>query len=34
LVVGEDAKLDAKRFRRTENGICLITRSMIENLDS
>lgn len=33
LVVGEDAALDAKRFRRTENGICLITRSMIEKLD-
>ncbi|MGR3291197.1 MAG: glucose-1-phosphate adenylyltransferase [Paracoccaceae bacterium] len=34
LVVGEDPELDAKRFRRTENGICLITRAMIEKLDS
>lgn len=33
LIVGEDAELDAKRFRRTENGICLITHEMIENLE-
>ncbi|WP_319531145.1 glucose-1-phosphate adenylyltransferase [uncultured Cohaesibacter sp.] len=33
LVVGEDPELDAKRFRRTENGICLITQSMIDKLD-
>ncbi|MFC0240440.1 glucose-1-phosphate adenylyltransferase [Rhodopseudomonas telluris] len=33
LVVGEDPELDAKRFRRTDNGICLITRAMIEKLD-
>ena len=26
LVVGEDPVLDAKRFRRTEKGICLITQ--------
>ena len=32
LIVGEDARLDAKRFRRTENGVCLITRAMIEDL--
>ncbi len=32
LVVGEDPELDARRFRRTENGVCLITRPMIENL--
>lgn len=32
LVVGEDPELDAKRFRRTESGICLITRPMIEKL--
>lgn len=32
LVVGEDEELDAKRFRRTDNGICLITRPMIEKL--
>lgn len=32
LVVGEDPALDAKRFRRTENGVCLITQSMIDKL--
>ncbi|HSI41010.1 MAG TPA: glucose-1-phosphate adenylyltransferase [Xanthobacteraceae bacterium] len=33
LVVGEDPELDAKRFRRTEKGICLITQSMIDRLE-
>lgn len=33
LVVGEDPELDAKRFRRTESGICLITRKMIDALE-
>lgn len=32
LVVGEDAELDARRFRRTERGICLITQAMIDRL--
>ena len=32
LVVGEDPILDARRFRRTENGVCLITQSMIDSL--
>ncbi len=32
LVVGEDPDLDAKRFRRTESGICLITQPMIDRL--
>ena len=32
LVVGEDPELDAKRFRRTASGICLITRPMIDRL--
>jgi glucose-1-phosphate adenylyltransferase len=32
LVVGEDATLDASRFRRTSNGICLITQAMIDQL--
>jgi glucose-1-phosphate adenylyltransferase len=32
LVVGEDPELDASRFRRTDNGICLITEQMIKNL--
>ena len=27
LVVGEDPELDAKRFRRTEGGICLVTQA-------
>jgi glucose-1-phosphate adenylyltransferase len=32
LVVGEDPERDAQRFRRTERGICLITRPMIDRL--
>ena len=32
LVVGDDPELDAKRFRRTESGICLITQPMIDRL--
>jgi len=32
LVVGEDPVLDAKRFRRTEKGVCLITQDMIDRL--
>lgn len=34
LVVGEDPELDARRFRRTENGVCLITQSMIDKIDA
>jgi glucose-1-phosphate adenylyltransferase len=34
LVVGEDAELDASRFRRTEKGVCLITQPMIDRLKS
>jgi glucose-1-phosphate adenylyltransferase len=30
LVVGEDHELDAKRFRRTPNGVCLITQPMLD----
>jgi len=33
LVVGEDPELDARRFRRSEKGVCLITKRMIEQLD-
>ncbi len=33
LVVGEDPELDAKRFRRSAKGVCLITKPMIEKLD-
>ena len=32
LVVGEDPELDAKRFRRTASGVCLITQAMIDKL--
>ncbi|HYH37785.1 MAG TPA: glucose-1-phosphate adenylyltransferase [Azospirillum sp.] len=32
LVVGEDPELDAKRFLRSEGGVCLITREMIDRL--
>ena len=32
LVVGDDPELDARRFRRTERGICLITQPMIDQL--
>jgi glucose-1-phosphate adenylyltransferase len=32
LIVGEDAELDASRFRRTDKGICLITQPMINKL--
>lgn len=34
LVVGEDSELDARRFRRTAKGICLITKPMIEKLSA
>jgi glucose-1-phosphate adenylyltransferase len=34
LVVGEDPESDAKRFRRTEQGICLITQPMIDRLSA
>jgi glucose-1-phosphate adenylyltransferase len=33
LVVGEDPEEDAKRFRRTDKGVCLITQQMIDALD-
>ena len=32
LVVGEDPELDAQRFQRTESGVCLITKRMIDQL--
>jgi glucose-1-phosphate adenylyltransferase len=32
LIVGEDPVLDAQRFRRSEGGVCLITKAMIERL--
>ncbi|CDO34288.1 glucose-1-phosphate adenylyltransferase [Novosphingobium sp. KN65.2] len=33
LVVGEDPVFDGQRFRRTESGVCLITKSMIQRLE-
>lgn len=32
LIVGEDPELDGKRFRRTDNGVCLITQPMLDKL--
>jgi glucose-1-phosphate adenylyltransferase len=32
FVVGEDPVLDAQRFRRSDSGVCLITKAMIEAL--
>jgi glucose-1-phosphate adenylyltransferase len=32
LIVGEDPKADAERFRRTARGVCLITQDMIDKL--
>jgi glucose-1-phosphate adenylyltransferase len=34
LVVGENPEHDARRFRRTARGICLITQDMIDRLDA
>jgi len=33
LVVGEDPEEDARRFRRSEGGVCLITQPMLDKLD-
>ncbi|MFD1328108.1 glucose-1-phosphate adenylyltransferase [Mycoplana ramosa] len=33
LIVGEDPELDGRRFRRSDNGICLITQPMIDRLE-
>ena len=30
--LGQDPELDAKRFRRTENGVTLITQPMLDKL--
>jgi glucose-1-phosphate adenylyltransferase len=32
LVVGEDPEEDARRFRRTSGGVCLITQAMVDRL--
>lgn len=34
LVIGEDPEADARRFRRTERGVCLVTQPMIDRLQS
>ena len=34
MVIGEDPEQDAKRFRRTEKGICLVTQAMIDRLQA
>ncbi len=34
LEVGADPELDARRFRRTARGVCLITQPMIDRLGS
>lgn len=34
LVVGEDPNLDSQRFRRTDQGTCLITQPMIDKLNT
>jgi glucose-1-phosphate adenylyltransferase len=33
-VVGEDPGLDARRFRRTDAGVCLITQPMLDRLEA
>jgi glucose-1-phosphate adenylyltransferase len=33
LVVGEDPEFDAKHFRVSPNGICLVTQPMIDGLN-
>lgn len=32
MIIGEDAQDDARRFRRTENGVTLVTQSMLDRL--
>ncbi|RAI59001.1 glucose-1-phosphate adenylyltransferase [Roseicella frigidaeris] len=34
LVVGEEPALDARRFRRTDRGICLITQAMLDRIEA
>ncbi len=33
MVIGEDPDLDARRFERTESGVVLVTRAMLERLE-
>jgi glucose-1-phosphate adenylyltransferase len=32
-VIGEDAQLDASRFHRSDKGVVLVTRAMLEQLE-
>ena len=34
MVIGEDVALDAQRFYRSENGITLVTRGMLDAIDT
>lgn len=34
MVVGEDPEEDARRFRRSDSGVCLITQTMLDRLKS
>jgi glucose-1-phosphate adenylyltransferase len=34
LIVGDDPVLDSRRFRRSEGGVCLITQTMIDQLNA
>jgi glucose-1-phosphate adenylyltransferase len=34
LVIGEDPELDARRFRTSPNGVCLVTQAMIDGLNA
>ena len=34
VVVGENADVDAQRFRRSSNGVCLITQPMLDRLEA
>jgi glucose-1-phosphate adenylyltransferase len=34
LVVGEDPELDARRFRRTDKGVVLVTQAMLDRLEA
>jgi len=33
MVIGEDAAEDSRRFHRSENGVTLVTRSMLRKLE-
>jgi glucose-1-phosphate adenylyltransferase len=33
LVIGDDAELDGSRFHRSDGGVVLVTRAMLERLD-